>query len=213
VKFTFSSGDDGMGWMEFISSLIGSLAWPAVVLTIVLVFRQPISKLIANIKEAKWGDTSVLMHQKLDEAEQASREVTVPEPTRNQPPRAHAGLDPVQVPPAYANTVPDIAEQEYVKWLPQSPAMAVIRAWEDIEGMLRELGTRHGVPGTILARSANHISQKLTAMNVLEPTVANWLIEMRQVRNAAAHAKEVTETDALRFLELAKKVRVVLKQL
>lgn len=35
---------------------LGTLSWPIIVLVIVCIFRLPISKLLANLKSAKWKD-------------------------------------------------------------------------------------------------------------------------------------------------------------
>jgi len=42
-----------MGWKEFVASVIGDLAWPAVVLIVLWALYRPIKKLIGRIKNAK----------------------------------------------------------------------------------------------------------------------------------------------------------------
>ena len=53
-----------MDWLQFISSLVGSLAWPIAVLTIAIVFRKtlrtalarPLKRVKAGPFEAEWDD-------------------------------------------------------------------------------------------------------------------------------------------------------------
>lgn len=46
-----------MGWLEFIASLVSSLAWPAVIIVLVILLKEPISKLLTSrpMKRIKAG--------------------------------------------------------------------------------------------------------------------------------------------------------------
>lgn len=52
-----------MSVLGFLSSLVGSLAWPAVTLCLVLVFRGPLADLIGRLKSAKWGDKEAVFER------------------------------------------------------------------------------------------------------------------------------------------------------
>ena len=45
-----------MNWLEFISSLVSSLAWPAVILFGVFLFKRPLSALIGRIRSIERGE-------------------------------------------------------------------------------------------------------------------------------------------------------------
>lgn len=201
MNFNFNgTPDTGMDWMEFVSSLVGSLAWPTLLLIVFLIFKRPLTDFIDNIKEAKWGDGTVTIDRKLDKAEQTGRQVME---------ATFAGGRPA----VYGNVVPEWDEDRFAKLMKVAPGAAVVEAWGQIEGAMRELGVKHQVPNAVLAKSANDIAKELMSRGVIQLELFKWLLAMRQIRNAAAHNKEVTETDAYRFLELAEKVRQVLKHL
>ncbi|MCY8590179.1 hypothetical protein [Bacillus haynesii] len=58
-----------MNWMEFISSIIRSIAWPAVVLIAILKLKNPLSNLISTVAKIKYKDWEFefLLDKKLDE--------------------------------------------------------------------------------------------------------------------------------------------------
>jgi len=48
-----------MDWLTFISNATGSLAWPAVFVTGLIVFREPLKKLILSLKRLRYKDLEV----------------------------------------------------------------------------------------------------------------------------------------------------------
>jgi hypothetical protein len=49
----------GMGWAEFVASIVKSTAWPTVVVVAIALFRYPIKELITSISELKIGKDGV----------------------------------------------------------------------------------------------------------------------------------------------------------
>ena len=52
-----------MGWMGFLSSLVSSLAWPALVLAAILIFQKPLADLISRIRAVSVGNVKVDISQ------------------------------------------------------------------------------------------------------------------------------------------------------
>jgi hypothetical protein len=53
-----------MSWQEFVASLVGSLAWPLVVVTAIIVFRTQLGNLIGRVKSVRTpGGVAVEMHE------------------------------------------------------------------------------------------------------------------------------------------------------
>lgn len=198
MKFSFSSGDYGMGWMEFVSSLVGSLAWPAIILTAILIFRRPLTDLINSIEEARYGDTSVKVSRKIDKAEKTSENV----------------IDPAVIDEVTQETEP--VGNRFDLLMEISPSAAILEQWIHIEDALREVTSRYSKMATVkhsVRGTAVSMIHFLAAEGVVKPEIGQWLEELRQVRNAAAHAKDVSPADALRFQDLSQKVMRVLRHL
>ena len=50
-----------MDWLTFISNAAGSLAWPAAVVTGLIVFRQPLKKVMLSLKRMRYKDLELEM--------------------------------------------------------------------------------------------------------------------------------------------------------
>src|SRR6202040_830766 len=51
----------GMEWFKAASQLVGTLIWPGVVLTIVLIFRRELRGIVGAIKEVKYPGGSITL--------------------------------------------------------------------------------------------------------------------------------------------------------
>lgn len=69
-----------MDWITFIHNIIESLAWPLVVLIAVMILRQPLIKLLPNLRRAKYKDLELLFGEKLEELEARAEQAELPEP-------------------------------------------------------------------------------------------------------------------------------------
>lgn len=202
MNFSFNGGpDQGLDWLQFASSIVSSLAWPLTILVIVLLFRGKIAELLEKLEEASWGDGSVKF--RLNKAE---RKV-----------EAAVGAAAIklgrQIPMAFGNGPKDQVDERFQQLLEIEPSAAIMHKWNEIENTLRELALKHGVSSADRIKSANFVAQQLNQLKVLPKEVLSWLFDMRQIRNAAAHGKEVQVTDAFRFKEQADRVMQVLSAL
>lgn len=55
-----------MDWLQFVSSVIGALAWPAAVITIIAQLRAPLGKLVPLIRTLKYKDLQIDVGQELE---------------------------------------------------------------------------------------------------------------------------------------------------
>jgi len=54
-----------MDWMQFVSALASALAWPAAVVTVVCLLKNPILGLIPKIRSFKYGELHVDLTEEL----------------------------------------------------------------------------------------------------------------------------------------------------
>ncbi len=203
MNFSFNGApDQGIGWMEFISSLVGSLAWPVVIGLVFLMFRTPLTALINNIKQASWGDGSITIDRQLEEAEQTGQQVAAS--------IGHIDLEGSNLTPDN----PDDPDLRFEQLLDVEPALAILDIWRNIEQAMEEVASQMAITVSGLRPiGVSQLGKQLVKQGLVPSNFAELLDEMRHVRNAAVHAKAVTRLDALRFYELSKTVQPILRKL
>lgn len=188
-----SNGVAPVDVLDFIGSLVASLAWPLAVLVILLVFRSAIVKIVDSLKErmpsierlkTPWGEavwTSSAVEEVASEVDTSL------------PGRSDAQVDDE-----------DIA----VKLTRVKPSAGVVDAFTDIEQeVLRYLSLSDAPPRV----SPIHMFSR-------DPHVPNHLKsvirELSQLRNAAAHGRgDIREDSALAYISTVRRVTKELKHL
>lgn len=186
------AAEAAMNWLEFIASLVGSLAWPVAAAIIALVFHKQVSGLLAKVKTLKWGEASVDFTEKLDQAENEADALPV-----------QTGDQPAVPPPAPSGRFHDL--------LAISPNAAILDTWSEVESAVRKLGKHHGL--TESSARPSRVGDELVKTGVLPVGVHKMLTEMRAMRNAAAHGAATTPEDALRFYQLSQRTLAVIENL
>jgi hypothetical protein len=185
-----------MTTMQFIASLIGSLAWPLGVVTIAVIFRDQIRRLLTRpVSGVRVGPFE--MKWDLERVEVAAS--VGPQP---------AVVSDVGVGPA--TSVIDLS----VSTVTTSPIGAVLAAHAAIEKELRDLVTK-AVPNDSAARAPMRQLLRIAADHgLITPETANAVEGITVMRNLAAHgqASEVTPERAQDYLALAEAVLYTLRQ-
>lgn len=188
----------GDAWWEsvltFLSSVIGSTAWPLALLILVLVFRKQIATILDKIKSVKWGDVEAVIERDIQEATTTASAIE----------------------PAPA----DIADEnkgrflELTKMARSSPTGAIVEAWKDIEEAGRDLAESSGIAVSSVPSRPYFSLQALLAGNKLIPRAeVETFRELRMIRNRAAHIKDdqVTVDQARQYVVLADRLVDALK--
>lgn len=189
------------GW-EVVADIIGSLAWPAVVVFAAVRFREPIGELIGRIKSAKAGgwefDFESVADDAKDEAEKVLSDV-----------QKGAGVD---ASPVIPDPEPvDISSTE-------DPTFAVISSWERLVGEVRDLAnavTRWEGSSPFPANSSpQRLVQMLYERGEFKESYVRSFTSLRELRNAVAHGRRVTRSEAESFVaavnELTRATEVII---
>lgn len=177
-----------MDWLTFISSLVGSVAWPIAAFAIAFLFRAQIRRLINRIKRLSVGDNSVDFSEKLDEVEADAG--------------AGAGA---AAPAANAPLLPDQRTQQLIAL---SPAAAVLDSWRAVERKTLSLAQsffsteatyRDGRPIIAFRQAVKALFKR----GMISGNTYALLFDLQQLRNQAAHNEDVSAADAVRFTTLA----------
>jgi len=173
--------------LDFIASLIHSLAWPLALIVVALIFRRAIMALIPNLSEASFLGTKWKFDHALKEAQAGI--IASPDNTLS------FALHHV-VPPLAADRLPERIGR-------------IVRTWNEIERWLRDkvrvegLNPNPPVPSLIEAG---------VRQGVLTMEQAQSLRGLSAMRNLAVHGRpgEIDEGRVREFLTIAEAMKVIL---
>ena len=186
-----------MDTLEFVSAVFDSLSWPLTVIILVLLFRKPLSDLLANLRSVKYGDAKFDFSgalQKLDgEAETAG--LRVPDQPQD------TGIAP--------RTTED-SIQSAARLTTDFPGPAIGVAWLAVEHELVRAVERVAIPNHEPRKSALTNIRALQTHGYLDDDTLAVLHGMRRLRNAVMHATHaparISAEDARQFVRFAKAV-------
>jgi len=187
-----------MDALQFSSSVIRSLAWPAVVLTVLIMLKGEIVALIARIKKLKLKDAELEFEQQIREIE-------------------------IQVAPiAKRVPAPDTAGSERIAQLDRlyemadiSPRAAVVEGWLQVESALAAVASKvEGLEKNRRSIPSSSLLNILKDRGLIEPPILVGLEQMRRLRNRAIHATDfdLSAEGARKFLDLCKEVIPLLEK-
>ena len=105
------------------------------------------------------------------------------------------------LPPAVPETQ-QAPDDRFDALLAISPSAAILDTWRPVERKLIDLGKKHF--GNDTKYTPPHlVAEKLAANGYLMSRVVAMVSDLRKIRNDAAHSKDVSITDAIRFNQLA----------
>lgn len=182
-----------MTLLQFIASVVGSLAWPSVVLAIVLVLRKPLRDLLPLLQRLKYKDLELEFGKRIQEL---NAEVVAELPP---------SVEQQGTPPPEVSAIARLAES--------SPRAAVLEAWRDIEVAAVHAAQRLGLAVTAdFARSFQGL-RRLESSDRIDRSIVSVLRELRALRNQAAHAPEfaLSTDSALEYAAAAQRVSSYLR--
>lgn len=185
-----------MNWLTFIAEVIKAIAWPSAVVGVALVFRHEFRRLLSSMSVFRYKDFELEFGRKMEvlkaEAEQANL------PPLEERIETHVAKGLSGRPPQfdYLSELVDVA-----------PKAAVMEAWREVEGAIRDAAHRLGLPP---ARADRDIVHQLRASGHIDSGLTQIIDSLRQLRNSIAHVGDIElsvaraqeyVTLALRFIE------------
>ncbi|WGW11856.1 hypothetical protein LWF01_17475 [Saxibacter everestensis] len=181
-----------MSGFEFTASLVGSLAWPLVVLAVATLFRRQLATLLARpFTTLKAGPLEVVWSQEVAEIEANLGEPALEETRR---------LD-------SARPSEQLAEIARI-----APAAAVLQAFAQVEAQLRQLLIDAGLATG--RGSATQLVRRAHEAGLVQVETVKAVEGIAMLRNLAAHGHEtgLDEARALDYLALTDAVSYALTQ-
>jgi hypothetical protein len=173
---------DDMGWMEFVSSIVGSLAWPFAAVITAGVFRKQLREVLGTrLHRIKAGPVEMeLFARKLAETE--------------------AEVDPI--PAKTAGALPEGVAADLGPIVDTSPAAAVMEAHARVERRLREILSDAGVNDT--RPGVRQLARTAAEKGLITGESVRAVEGITVMRNLAAHgqAHDLTPERAREYLDL-----------
>lgn len=176
--------DSRMDWMAFIASIVGSLAWPVVLVVLLVLLRKNLGGMAERIEEITLpGGAKAKFVKALDQA------------------RAEKELVSFESRPLDRKVLmPDERRLELANRFPEA---AVMEAYKDVESVLLDLRSRLDLPPRTNLRG---VVRRLVERGVLAQDVQPLFDSVQQARNASAHAgnaNRITRGEAIEYMAQA----------
>jgi hypothetical protein len=174
-----------MGWMEFVSSIVGSLAWPTAAVIAATVFRKQLRDLLGTrLHRLKAGPVEMeLFDRKLAETE--------------------AEIDPIPKRAETTGMLPQGVAGELGPIVDTSPAAAVMEAHARVERRLRDILAEAGVE-VVHSRSVRELARVAAERGLIRHESVRSVEGITVLRNLAAHGhgNDLTPNRAREYLDL-----------
>jgi hypothetical protein len=205
LELTIGKTGGGMDWLQWSSSVIGSLAWPIAFIAFCLIFRAPLTRLIDKLKKASFAGGAI--ETTLDEGESRAEVAEAIAPPDRWQKAAAAGMAIDEMPPSLSpehQTRRATEELQVQTTIDQDPAHAVQQIWRHVEAAVREAAKRKGATAEELTKPVYILSKHMNGQELFTSQVMEMLSDLRRVRNLANHSREeVTPEAAQRYFRLA----------
>jgi hypothetical protein len=178
-----------MNWKQFIAEIVSSLAWPAVILAILFMFRSELAKIVQRLAHLKYKDIELDFEKVKQQAEELHKEVLEEEPPEKSP-------------------VFTSLEDQVFDAVERAPSAAILLAWSGLETAIASVVARLAIsPEPPSYRAPMHNIEMLTKYGGLAKSHASLLNEMRMLRNKVAHERDsmlsITHEQALNYANVA----------
>ncbi|MFC9694657.1 hypothetical protein ACFTSF_39285 [Kribbella sp. NPDC056951] len=192
--------------MEFVSSLVGHLVWPLVVVVLVWIFRSSIAGLIGQLSSWEGLGQKVRFGRELARVEEGVAEVAE---------RVEAQADAAAV--EGKSPTPEITESDPFialrKDAESNPSHVILASWELLAGSLKDLfGTvaahrQLSSVGDRIWQDAVQMTRRLEVAGTVNHDMTNSVEELRRLRNLVAHGRyKPTPGEALAYEETAREL-------
>jgi hypothetical protein len=184
-----------MNWPNFIVQIVDALAWPVTVLVIFLILRRQLLTLIPMLTRLRYRDLELDFGLRIFElANQA----------RKQLPSLTGVLDGEEQ-----------VREQWIELAQFSPRAVVLEAWLQLEKAAIEAARRSGISlKSAELKSPLILGQALEEASVLDHQTPAIYHQLRNLRNAAAHASDFSFTPeaAIEYADLATRLTEYLRK-
>jgi hypothetical protein len=172
-----------MDWLQFISSLVQSLAWPIAIILVFYLLRAELSALIPRVEKLKYKEFEI-------ELKMAQVEISTDKENKDIP---HTEIK-------IENSLESLAGL--------SPRAAILESWLALETLAHKRAALEVAPGEFWRIKPHALGEELNRKGVLNTSEANAFNHLRELRNKAVHLSEniFERSEAIEYIEIANKL-------
>jgi len=198
-----------MNWLEFISSLVGSLAWPVLAFLIVIILRQPLAKMLTQrpVKVVEAGPTGVRIEYVDEKLEEAQSELVEARAEKRDADGQKAELS------GDADQAPDDFMVEMEQLAAVAPSAVILESFARLEMVLRngleEQYLKEVAPQRRFA-SARQLARFAVKRGLITESEAAAFDDVAVVRNLIAHgqARDIDAERALYYVSIVRQLMI-----
>jgi uncharacterized protein YutE (UPF0331/DUF86 family) len=181
-----------MDWKQFFASMVGSLAWPVVVVALLVLLRKHLASMAERLEELTLpGGAKAKFDRQLDAARTESEKIIVPEAAKTEK--------------------PSITLSDEAQLANKFPEAAVSEAFRHLE-VLIQLIKLH-MPMLPIRATSLSIVQTLLDLHKINENEYELYKSLREARNSAVHARtRLTPGEAFEYQQRADIMAKVLKR-
>lgn len=196
-----------MDVLSFVAALVDALAWPAVLVVLLVIGRAQIRELVRALLKLRYKSFELEFGRRVQELEEQLDPVS---PVADVKGRFEATLPPLGS--TLQGHVYSAEESLIARLATISPRAAVYEAWREVEHALVDLAQRYGMDSR---RSPGRLVGALDSRGVLSGNTVLVLNELRTLRNEAVHQREVSLStqEALEYAAVAQRIERQLRGL
>lgn len=177
-----------MGWLAFLASVIGSVAWPAAALTLATIFRTQIVALLERVSRVSFAGSTVELDRRFASAEIVA-EVAAPE--------------------SAAETLDD----QTVQLVSVAPLSAINESWARLDIKLHSLAASSSIAVKERWRTAPqfaHLVRALRSEGLISAPTELLLQNIYWLRHELVTGGNVSTDEAVRFIALTDKAKALI---
>jgi hypothetical protein len=179
-----------MDWLQFTAVIIGHVAWPFVVIVLLIVLRKRLGALADRLQEFSFGGAKITLEKNLQQGAAIIEQIPVA-----------AGAEPSAIEERDRGPLQNLAMQ--------SPEGAIIMAYIEIERRLRDISKKLGKQYVNFRATV----QELIKRGVLDSEASALFQLLNRGRNSAAHGenRQLTTADAYEYIRQAEFLTILLE--
>lgn len=193
-----------MNRLEFISSIVNTLAWPIIILIIILTLKKPISQLLLSLSKFKYNNLEMDFGKELSKLEKTLEMKNAHKEYSDESKNTEGAKKE--------------NESEILSIAETHPSAAIIVAWTMVEKEIVKTINRLAIsPDYPSYNSALKNINTLKDNEYIDTATYELLNEFRHLRNKVSHAhsdgEQITYLEAVKYYELANKIIMILKEI
>ncbi len=178
--------------MDYLVQIIDSLAWPIIILIIILIFKSEFSKVVSQLSNLKYRDFEAKFGNQLQEAENKLKEIKKPE-----------SFD-IPEEESKADITEDNDYERLLRLAEISPRAAISEAWIQIESAAKTAASQAGL----------NVRKPESVINIVKAFIKNGIFDemnleafdvLRSLRNNAIHTPDfyIPQDETEKYIDLA----------